>query len=60
MTINSAYSNDNDENLREFIYRTYFRFESEQEQFLDQLLLKRFLFFFDFKYTFVVSLSNLF
>jgi hypothetical protein len=41
ITINSAHSNDDDENLREFIFRTYFRFEPEQEQLLDELLRKR-------------------
>jgi len=46
ITINSAHSNDEDENLREFIFRTYFRFEPEQEHLLDELLRKRFEFFF--------------
>ncbi|UJR25376.1 hypothetical protein I4U23_006724 [Adineta vaga] len=42
ITIQSAYSNDDDEELREFIFRTYFRFDPEQEQFLDELLRKRY------------------
>ena len=42
LAINTAHSIDDDEKLREFIYRTYFRFESEQEQLLDELLRKRF------------------
>ena len=42
ITINSAHSNDDDEHLRELIFRTYFRGEPEQEQVLDELLRKRF------------------
>jgi hypothetical protein len=42
ITINSAHSNDDNENLREFIFRTYFRYDAEQEQLLDELLRKRF------------------
>ena len=42
ITIKSAHSIDDDEQLREFIFRTYFRFEAEQEQWLDHLLRKRF------------------
>ena len=44
ITINSAHSNDDDEHLREFIFRTYFRGEPEQQQVLDELLRKRFVF----------------
>ncbi|CAF3464210.1 unnamed protein product [Rotaria socialis] len=42
ITINSAHSSDDDENLREFIFRSYFRFEPDQEQILDALLRKRY------------------
>ncbi|CAF3504183.1 unnamed protein product [Adineta steineri] len=42
ITINSAHSNDDDENLREFIFRQYFRYEPEQERYLDELLHKRY------------------
>ncbi|CAF0810026.1 unnamed protein product [Rotaria sp. Silwood1] len=42
ITINSAHSNDDDENVRELIFRNYFRFEPEQEQLLDELLRKRY------------------
>lgn len=41
LSINTAHSTDDNEKLREFIFRTYFRFEAEQEQLLDELLRKR-------------------
>ena len=43
LTINTAHSIDDDENLREFIFRTYFRSDADQEQLLDELLRKRFV-----------------
>ncbi|CAF1408537.1 unnamed protein product [Adineta ricciae] len=42
ITINSAHSSDCDEDVREFVFRTYFRYEPEQEQCLDELLRKRY------------------
>ena len=42
INVNSAHSNDNDESLRELIFRSYLRYEPEQEHLLDQLLRKRF------------------
>lgn len=43
ITIHTAHSSDDDESLREFVFRTYFRFEPEQHQILDELLKKRFV-----------------
>lgn len=43
ITINSAHSNDDDETLRELIFRNYFRYDQQQEQILDDLLRKRFI-----------------
>ncbi|CAF0730803.1 unnamed protein product [Didymodactylos carnosus] len=40
--ISSGISNDDDEFVREFYYRTYFSKDNEQEQNLDQLLRKRY------------------